>query len=311
MKLLKILAPVALSLIAAFPVMAQGELTCWYNEAGQGTGADSGTHGGTVGQVVQGRPGHNPPSSGDWYWAYVLPAGQWTDGNSCPPALDTSGYQSTTAAPDQGPLTCWYNESGQYSGADSGNFRNAPLRQVTRDGSGWVFVMASGEWADGNSCPRAIDVSGSGPVTADPTTPAPAGGCPTWSVPGQTYNLTGQQLSFPQTYTLQAGGTTALSECEMEGVGYVNQQPQYSFNLSGMGQYDERLQIQVNSSCDPILLVNTPATQWVFDDDSGGNLQPMLSLSTHDRMNGRLDVWVGTYNGDACPVSITLHANPG
>jgi len=136
-------------------------------------------------------------------------------------------------------------------------------------------------------------------------TPAPAGGCPTWNVPGQTFNLTGQQLYSPQRYQVQAGGSAALNSCPVDGVGYVYQVPQYSFNLSGMDGYG-RLEIEVESQCDPTLLVNTPDTTWYFDDDGNGSLQPLLNLPSGPAMNGRLDVWVGTYNGAACPATLEL-----
>ena len=91
----------------------------------------------------------------------------------------------------------------------------------------------------------------------------------------------------------------------MSGVGYANSQPQYSFNLSGMDGYG-RLEIEVESQCDPTLLVNTPDTTWYFDDDGNGSLQPLLNLPSGPAMNGRLDVWVGTYNGATCPATLEL-----
>ena len=40
----------------------------------------------------------------------------------------------------------------------------------------------------------------------------------------------------------------------------------------------QRLEIEVEGQCDTTLLVNTPSTQWYFDDDSRGNLQPLLNI---------------------------------
>ena len=51
------------------------------------------------------------------------------------------------------------------------------------------------------------------------------------------------------------------------------------------------------AQCDTTLLVNTPTTQWYFDDDSRGNLQPLLNIPSSASLNGRLDLWVGTYGG--------------
>jgi len=51
-----------------------------------------------------------------------------------------------------------------------------------------------------------------------------------------------------------------------------------------MQGYD--LEIQVNSSCDATLLVNSANGIWYFDDDSNGNLDPMLRISGSDTLNG-------------------------
>ncbi|WP_438362832.1 hypothetical protein, partial [Nioella halotolerans] len=122
---------------------------------------------------------------------------------------------------------------------------------------------------------------GSGGFTPAPTptpTPQPAGNCPSWQQPGQTVNITGQQLYSPTSYNVQAGGSTNISNCGVGGRGYANEVPHYSFNLSGMEDYG-RLEIEVTSaSCDTTLLVNTPTTQWYFDDDSRGDLQPLLNI---------------------------------
>jgi hypothetical protein len=64
--------------------------------------------------------------------------------------------------------------------------------------------------------------------------------------------------------------------------------------LSGMQSYG-RLEIEVNSSCDTTLLVRDAYGQWYFDDDRGGNLTPELNLRNMAALNGRIDVWVGTY----------------
>jgi hypothetical protein len=69
--------------------------------------------------------------------------------------------------------------------------------------------------------------------------------------------------------------------------------------LSGMQSYG-RLEIEVNSSCDTTLLVRDAYGQWHFDDDSGGNLTPELNLRNMAGLNGRIDVWVGTYGNATC-----------
>lgn len=54
-------------------------------------------------------------------------------------------------------LTCWYDEFGEYAGADGGNYGNAGLGQVSRlSDSGpqaWAYPI---EAPDGSACPRAL-----------------------------------------------------------------------------------------------------------------------------------------------------------
>lgn len=294
MKLFKIFAPIALSIGATFPAVAEGELTCWYNEVGQGTGADSGTHGAPVGQVVHDRPGHNPPSSGDWYWAYVLSAGQWTDGNSCPPALDMSGYQAPdTSATDVagGELTCWYDEGGQGVGADSGNYANAPLYESVRNtagggGGSWVYVLGAGEWTDGNSCPSSIDVSGAAGPSAEGTRPDP-NLTPSYG----TVDLTAGFTPDPYQVNLYAGGTIAsdgvIPECY---AGWIAPAPDFRLNFTATT--NPRLTISVTSDSDTTLVIRDPAGNWVCNDDTN-ELDPAVEFSSP--VSGQYNIWIGTF----------------
>lgn len=99
-------------------------------------------------------------------------------------------------------------------------------------------------------------------------------------------------------------GGADVNGCGLPGFGYASQAPQYSFYLSGMDAY--RLEMIVNSSCDTTLLVNTADGQWFYDDDSAGNLNPLLNLRGGNLLNGRVDVWLGSYSGAACPATLSL-----
>ena len=67
---------------------------------------------------------------------------------------------SGTAFAQETPLTCWYDENGTYTGADSGNHGNADTQvgQAAKVGESgdytWAYII--GEWEDGSSCPAAI-----------------------------------------------------------------------------------------------------------------------------------------------------------
>ena len=135
----------------------------------------------------------------------------------------------------------------------------------------------------------------------------PTGGCPTTTLQGTPITTTGQELYSPDTYIVQAGGVTALGSCSgIPGTGVINAAPSYTFFLSGMETYG-RLELQVESSCDTTLLVSDAQGNWHFDDDSGGALQPELNLTDTAALNGRVDVWVGTFGADiACQAEIEM-----
>jgi hypothetical protein len=54
------------------------------------------------------------------------------------------------------------------------------------------------------------------------------------------------------------------------------------------------LTIHVDSAADTTLLINLPDGTWIADDDSGGNLNPLIKLARPQ--SGRYDIYVGTFN---------------
>ncbi|MDG4649782.1 hypothetical protein P6F26_15160 [Roseibacterium sp. SDUM158017] len=134
--------------------------------------------------------------------------------------------------------------------------------------------------------------------------PAPAGGCPNPNMQGMTVYTSGSDLYGPDTYQTTATGGATISSCGLPGSGYVGAQPNFTMFLNGMESYG-RLEIEVSSgNCDTTLLVRDAFGQWHFDDDSGGGLMPTLNLTNVAALNGRIDVWVGTYGNQNCPASV-------
>ena len=62
--------------------------------------------------------------------------------------------------------------------------------------------------------------------------------------------------------------------------------------------------LKVVSECDSVLLVNTGAMNWYYDDDDNGNLDALITLTRPS--NGWLDVWVGTHDGEVCDAVLSL-----
>ena len=84
--------------------------------------------------------------------------------------------------------------------------------------------------------------------------------------------------------------------------GYFTTPPDFSFEVTRLQKYS--LHVTVTSDCDSALLINTPDNLWFYDDDSNGNLDAFLSLTTVP--DGWLDIWIGTYDGNYCDATLTL-----
>ena len=71
---------IGLALLALSATPALADITCWYNEKGDYTGADSAQSGAVVGQVAKG-------TYGDYAWGYTVAGGPVT----CPKKLPQAG----------------------------------------------------------------------------------------------------------------------------------------------------------------------------------------------------------------------------
>ena len=54
------------------------------------------------------------------------------------------------------------------------------------------------------------------------------------------------------------------------------------------------LTFKLTASEDTTLLISSPNGRWFCDDDSGGDLDPLITISSP--ASGRYNIWVGTYN---------------
>lgn len=95
----------------------------------------------------------------------------------------------------------------------------------------------------------------------------------------------------PWTKSILAGGSIAASAAQSGCEGKVSAAPDLQLNFTA-GDLD--LTIKALASEDTTLLVNSPGGRWYCDDDSGGDLDPMVTIS--DPESGRYDIWLGTYD---------------
>jgi hypothetical protein len=128
--------------------------------------------------------------------------------------------------------------------------------------------------------------------------------CPDYTRTGLERAFTGAVLYSGVDFPIVAGGTNSLADCNLpvSGSGYFPSSADFSIDLHEMGAYS--LEVTVSGTCDTALLVNTPSVDWFFDDDSAGNLQPTLLLRNIG--DGRIDIWVGTYNSEYCDATLHL-----
>ena len=134
-----------------------------------------------------------------------------------------------------------------------------------------------------------------------------AAACPNYSLTGESYNVTGDYLYTARSLNVRAGGQHSITACGIRpntdrGRGYVTETPDFSIRMSEMNRYS--IAISVVSACDSVLLVNTGARNWYYDDDDNGSLDARITLSRPS--NGWMDIWVGTHNGAVCDARLTL-----
>ncbi len=133
--------------------------------------------------------------------------------------------------------------------------------------------------------------------------------CPNFNMAAaEAYRASGSQLRQRQDFRVVAGGENYIWNCpginpqSDRGAGYFPTQPDFSFDLSGMSSL--QLVISVVSQCDAALLINTGAVNWYYDDDDNGNLDPRIVLTRPS--NGRIDIWIGTYDGEYCNAVLSM-----
>ncbi|MEO9865099.1 MAG: hypothetical protein ABJO29_06995 [Yoonia sp.] len=133
--------------------------------------------------------------------------------------------------------------------------------------------------------------------------------CPNFNMQAaEAYSASGAQLRSPKTFSVVAGGENYVWNCSNvrpgtdQGAGYFTSQPDFSFTLSGMSGL--RLVVSAVSECDSALLINTSSANWYYDDDDNGNLDPKIVLTRP--VDGRIDVWMGTYDGEYCNAQLRM-----
>ncbi|MGF1625743.1 MAG: peptidase S1 [Alphaproteobacteria bacterium] len=121
--------------------------------------------------------------------------------------------------------------------------------------------------------------------------------CPDYGLPSSFGSIVLYENFNPDPYVrnITAGGRYSLAGCfgSNQYTGSVAAKPDFEFQYSTSGSYN--LTIMVQSGYDTMLLVNDPNGEWWFDDDSGGNGNPMITFA--GPVSGVYDIWIGSYDG--------------
>ena len=82
---------------------------------------------------------------------------------------------------------------------------------------------------------------------------------------------------------------------------WVAKAPDFRLNYTA-GKF--ALTIYAESKADTTLLINLPDGKWVADDDSGGNLNPLVKFDKPQ--SGQYDIWVGTFGKENAPAVLKI-----
>jgi serine protease Do len=71
----------------------------------------------------------------------------------------------------------------------------------------------------------------------------------------------------------------------------ITNAPDFRLQFTAGDKYP--LSFYVRSDADTTLLIRTPDGKWLADDDTGGNLNPLITIKKP--MSGEYNIWVGTF----------------
>lgn len=133
--------------------------------------------------------------------------------------------------------------------------------------------------------------------------------CPDMTQYGYEFEATAQDLYTQHRFPAIAGGDYLISGCPVKfgpgsdsGDGYVSMAPDYTITISQLEGY--RIDFEVVSECDSVLLINTGLRFWYYDDDDGDGEDAKISLSRPK--SGIFDVWVGSYDDASCDATLLV-----
>ncbi len=220
----------------------------------------------------------------------------FTAGSSLPLIFSVLSSSDTTLAIND-PSGQWFCDD------DSGGNLN-PLVRFNNPQTGqydiWVGTFGGGT---ASSTLNISELTGGGAPAPTPT-PAPVAG-PNFGLQptfGQVDLTTGFSPD-PQSFNIVAGGgIDAGAALGGSCNGMIAEAPDFRLNFTAGSSLP--LIFSVLSSSDTTLTINDPSGQWFCDDDSGGNLNPLVRFN--NPQTGQYDIWVGTFGGGTANATLNI-----
>jgi hypothetical protein len=128
------------------------------------------------------------------------------------------------------------------------------------------------------------------------TAAAAQGQCPQIGQPAKEFTIKEGFPIDPNRHGVNAGGDIDLRNCTgVPGTGWVTKLPDFVVNYKTKSGSASKatLTFRIDSAADTVILVNDPNNKWHWNDDGGKGLNAKVSFPL--ALNGRYDVWVGSF----------------
>lgn len=110
-------------------------------------------------------------------------------------------------------------------------------------------------------------------------------------------SLTGGFDDDPHVVSMTAGGSNQIGDQDnCFAGGLVADAPDYNLHYTANGDWTLSIGAISDGDTDTMILVNLPDGSWRCDDDSFGDLDPILSFS--NPRSGLYNIWVGTIGNE-------------
>ena len=186
---------------------------------------------------------------------------------------------------------------------DSGGNLN-PFVEIANPSSGqydiWVGTFGGG------AADATLNISelGTGGGQPPPPPPPPNAGGPDIGLP-PTFGRVSLNAGFtpdPHSVAIVGGGPIdAFDALGGNCFGSIAEAPDYRLNYNAGGF---PLIFSVLSNSNTTLIINDPFGNWICDDDSGGNLSPLVEIANPS--SGQYDIWIGTFGGGAADGTLNI-----